>query len=44
MWIFVIHEQNVQNFMDKVLKMIKLHEYHFPTNFTPLLYAVAVQI
>jgi hypothetical protein len=32
------------NFMDKVLKIIQLHEYHFSTNFTPLLYALAVQI
>jgi hypothetical protein len=32
------------NFMDKVIKIAKLHEYHFPTNFTPLLYALAVQI
>jgi hypothetical protein len=30
--------------MYMVLKMIKLHEYHFSTNFTPLLYALAVQI
>jgi hypothetical protein len=32
------------NFMDKFLKMIQLHEYDFSTNFTPLLYALAVQI
>jgi hypothetical protein len=47
MRIFMIHEQNVQNssyFVDKVIKIIKLHEYHFPTNFTQLLYALAVQI
>jgi hypothetical protein len=46
MLIFMIREQNVQissNFMDKVLKMIKLHEYHFSTNFIPLLYALAVK-
>jgi hypothetical protein len=30
--------------MDKVLKIIQLHEYHFSTNFTPLLYTLAVQI
>jgi hypothetical protein len=30
--------------MGKVLKMTQLHEYHFCTNFTPLLYALAVQI
>jgi hypothetical protein len=41
---FMIREQNVQNFMDKVLKFIQLHEYHFSTNFAPLLYALAVQI
>jgi hypothetical protein len=44
MWIFMIREQNVQNFMDKVLKFIQLHEYHFSTNFAPLFYALAVQI
>jgi hypothetical protein len=32
------------NFMDKVLKLIQLHEYDFSTNFTTLLYALAVQI
>jgi hypothetical protein len=32
------------NFMDKVLKLIKLDEYHFSTYFTPLLYALVVQI
>jgi hypothetical protein len=31
-------------FMDRVLKIIELHEYQFSTNFTPLLYALAVQI
>jgi hypothetical protein len=31
------------NFMGKVLKRT-LHKYHFSTNFTPLLYALAVQI
>jgi hypothetical protein len=30
--------------MDKVLKIIQLHDYHFFTNFTPLLNALAVQI
>jgi hypothetical protein len=32
------------NSMGKVLKMIKLNEYNFSTNFTPLLYALVVQI
>jgi hypothetical protein len=32
------------NFIDKVLKIIQLHEYDFSTNFTTLLYALAVQI
>jgi hypothetical protein len=31
-------------FMDKVLKMYQLHEYHFYTNYTLLFYALAVQI
>jgi hypothetical protein len=38
MWIFMIHESNIQNFinfMDKVLKIIKIHEYQFSTKFTP---------
>jgi hypothetical protein len=30
--------------MYKVFKMIQLHEYDFPTNFTTLLYALPVQI
>jgi hypothetical protein len=32
------------NFMGKVLKWAQLHEYNFSTTFTPLLYALAVQI
>jgi hypothetical protein len=47
MWVFMIHEQNVQNFiyfMDKILKMIQLHEYDFSKKFTTLLYALVVQI
>jgi hypothetical protein len=30
--------------MDKVLKVIQLHEYDFSTDFTILLYALAGQI
>jgi hypothetical protein len=40
----MIREQNYQSFMDKVLKLIKLDEYHFSTYFTSLLCALAVQI
>jgi hypothetical protein len=47
MWIFMIREKVFKissNYTDKVLKMIQLHEYDFSTNFTTLLYALAVQI
>jgi hypothetical protein len=30
--------------MDKALKIIQIHEYHFSTNFTPLLYILAVHV
>jgi hypothetical protein len=30
--------------MDKVLKIVQLHEYDFSTKFTTLFYALAVQI
>jgi hypothetical protein len=33
MWIFMIREQNIPNFMDKVIKIIKIHEYHFSQNY-----------
>jgi hypothetical protein len=29
----MIRERNVQNFMDKVLKMIQLHEYDFSLHY-----------
>jgi hypothetical protein len=43
----MIREKNVQNFIQfhgYGPKKIKLHEYHFSTNFTQLLYALVVKI
>jgi hypothetical protein len=34
----------ITNLMRKVLERTQLQEYHFFTNFTPLFYALAVQI